>query len=108
PLQQIAAALAERADHGIAGAAERERDVLALFGQSLGDAVGAVVDLRRDVFADRGNVVRQIEMYAGDGIAHLFGLADQSVALMRQRFEQAADADFVVVVGALERGYFVG
>ena len=37
PLEQVAAALAERADHGIAGAAERERDVLALLGERLGD-----------------------------------------------------------------------
>ena len=80
-LQQIAAAFAERADHGIAGAAERERDVLALLGQSLGDPVGAVVDLRCDVFANGGNVVRQIEMHAGDGVADLFGLAHQVVAL---------------------------
>ena len=64
--------------------------------------------LRRDVVADRGNVVRQIEMHAGDGVAHLLGLADQGVALMRERLEQAADADFVVVVGALQRGHFVG
>ncbi len=35
PFEQVAAALAERADHGIAGAAERERDVLALLGQRL-------------------------------------------------------------------------
>ncbi len=52
--------------------------------------------------------MRQIEMHAGDGVAHLFGLADQGVALMRERLEQAADADFVVVVGALERRHFVG
>ena len=52
--------------------------------------------------------MRKIEMHAGDGVAHLLGLADQRVALMRERLEQAADADFVVVVGALERGHFVG
>ena len=107
-LQQVAAALAERADHEVAGAAERERDVLALFGQRLRDLLRAVVDLRRDVVADRGDVVRKIEMHAGDGVAHLLGLADQRVALMRQRLEQAANADFVVVVGALERRHFVG
>ena len=37
-LEQVAAALAERVDHGVAGAAERERDVLALLGERLGDA----------------------------------------------------------------------
>ena len=47
-------------------------------------------------------------MHAGDGVAHLLGLADQGVALMRESLEQAADADFVVVVGALERGHLVG
>ena len=47
PLEQVAAALAERADHGVAGAAERERDVLALFGQRLRDLLGAVVDRSR-------------------------------------------------------------
>ena len=52
--------------------------------------------------------MRQIEMHAGDGVAHLLGLADQRVALVRERLEQAADADFVVVVGALERRHFVG
>ena len=107
-LEQVAAALAERADHGVAGAAERERDVLALLGQRLRDLLRAVVDALGDVVADRGDVVRQIEMHAGDGVAHLLGLADQGVALMRERLEQAADADFVVVVGALERGHFVG
>ena len=108
PLEQVAAALAERADHGIAGAAERERDVLALLGQRLGDLLRAVVDPLGDVVADRGDVVRQIEMHAGDRVAHLFGLADQRVALMRERLEQAADADFVVVVGAFERRHLVG
>ena len=37
-LEQVAAALAERADHVVAGAAERQRDVLALLGQRLRDA----------------------------------------------------------------------
>ena len=57
PLQQVAAALAERADHGVAGAAERERDVLALLGQRLRDLLRAVVDLLGDEVADRGDVV---------------------------------------------------
>ena len=47
-------------------------------------------------------------MHAGDGVAHLLGLADQGVALVREVLEQAADAHFVVVIGALERGHFVG
>ena len=84
------------------------RDVLALLGERRGDAVRAFVELRRDLVADVGNVVGQIEMHAGDGVADLLGLADQGVALMRQRLEQAADADLVVVVGALQRRDLVG
>ena len=47
-------------------------------------------------------------MHAGDGVADLLALADQGVALVREGLEQAADADFVVVIGALERGHLVG
>ena len=46
-------------------------------------------------------------MHAGNGVAHLFGLADQGLALIGQFAEQIADAHFVVVIGALERGDFV-
>ena len=46
-------------------------------------------------------------MNAGDGVAHVFGLADQGLALDGQVREQVADAYFVVVIGALERGDFV-
>ena len=107
-LEHVAAALAERADHGIAGAAERHGDVLALLGERRRDPIRAFVELRRDLVADVGNIVRQVEMHAGDGVADLLGLADQGVALMRQRLEQAADADLVVVVGTLKRRDLVG
>ena len=106
-VEQRRAALAERIDHGVAGMAERQRDVLAFFGQRAGDALRHFVDLVGDQIADRGDVVGQIEMHAGDGVAHLFGLADQRFALVGQFAEQVADADFVVVIGALERGDFV-
>ena len=46
-------------------------------------------------------------MHALDGVAHLFGRRDEIVVLAVQVFEQAADAHFVVVIGALERGHFV-
>ena len=82
--------------------------MLGLVGQRVGDPPRSFVHLLGNEFADLRNVVAQIEMDAVDGVADLLGLADQGVALMRQRFEQAADADFVVVVGALERGHFVG
>ena len=107
PLEQGGAALAERVDHGIAGMAERERDVLALLGERAGDALRHLVDFLGHQIADRGDVVRQVEMHAGDGVAHLFGLVDQRLPLARQFAQQVADADFVVVIGALERGHLV-
>ena len=87
--------------------AERERDVLALLGERAGDALRHFADLVGDQIADRGDVVRQIEMDAGDGVAHVLGLIDQRLALVGQLAEQVADAHFVVVIGALERGDFV-
>jgi hypothetical protein len=63
--------------------------------------------LSDDQVADRGDVVGEIEMHAGDGVAHLFGLADQGLALVGEIAQQIADAHFVVVIGALERGHFV-
>ncbi len=50
----------------------------------------------------------QVDLHAGNGAAHLFGLADQVVALMGDILQQRADAHFVVAVGALQRGDFVG
>ena len=71
-------------DHVVAGVAERERDVLALLGQRMGDALRRLVDLLADEIADRGDVLRQIEMDTVDGVAHLLGLADQRVALVAE------------------------
>ena len=84
PVEQSRAALAQGVDHGIAGMAERQRDVFALFGERAGDALRHFVDLVGDQIADRGDVVGEIEMHAGDGVAHLFGLADQGLALVGQ------------------------
>ncbi len=106
-VEQSRAALAQGVDHRVAGVSERQRDVFALFGQRAGDALRHFVDLFGDQIADRGDVVRQIEMDRADRLAHLFGLADQGVALVGQFAQQIADADFVVVIGAFERGDFV-
>ena len=107
PVEQGRAALGQRIDHGIAGVAERERDVLALLGERAGDALRHFVDLLGHQIADRGDVVREVEMHAADGVAHLFGLIDQGLALVGQLADQIADAHFVIVIGALERGHFV-
>ncbi len=44
PVEQVAAALAERENHVVAGAAERAGDVGAAFLQRTGDALGDLVD----------------------------------------------------------------
>ena len=61
----------------------------------------------RDVIADRGDVVGEIEVDTGDGVADLFALRDEGVALVGEGLEQAADAHFVVVIGALQRGHLI-
>ena len=106
-IEQIAAALAERLDHAVAGMPERARDVLALFGERMGDPPRRLVDLLGDQLADLGNVMAEIEVHAVDGVADLAGLADQGVALAAQILQQRADAHFVVVVGMLEGGDLV-
>ena len=106
-VEQIAAALADRVDHGIAGAPERERDVLAFFRERAGDALRRVVDARRHHLADRADVLGEPEVHAGERVAHLLGLAHQRVALVGEVLDQPADAQLVVVIGALELGDFV-
>ena len=106
-VEQIAAAFADGVNHGIAGATERERDVLALFRQRAGDALRRLVDAARDHLADRADVLGEAEVHARDGVAHLLGLADQDVALAGEILDQPADTQFIVVIGALELRDFV-
>ncbi len=107
-VEQVAAALAEREDHVVAGVRERAGDVGAAFFQRAGDALGDFVDARGDGVGDQRDVVAQVDLHAGNGAAHLLGLADQVVALMGDVLQQRADAHFVVGIGALERCDFVG
>ena len=46
-------------------------------------------------------------MHVADRRTHLFGLSDQRVALVGELLQQAADADLIIAVGALERGNLV-
>ena len=82
PVQQVAAALAEREDHVVAGIAQRGGDVGAALFQRAGDALGDLVDAGGDRIRDQRDVVAQIDLHAGDGAAYLLGLSDQVVALM--------------------------
>ena len=50
----------------------------------------------------------KIDLHAGNGAAHLFGLADQIVALMRNILQQRADAHFIVGIGAFQRRDLIG
>jgi hypothetical protein len=88
-VEQVAAAVAERFDHRVAGISERSRDVFGLFRERVGDPPRRLVDLLGHEFADLGNVVAEIEMDAVDGVADLAGLADERVALAAQILEQA-------------------
>ena len=107
-VEQVAAALAEREDHVVAGIGQRRGDVGAALFQRAGDALCDLVDARCDRVRDQRDVVAQIDLHAGDGAAHLLGLADQIVALMRDVLQQRADAHFVVGIGAFQRRDFVG
>ena len=106
-VEQVAAAIAERLDHGVAGISERARDVLALFRERMGNAPRGLVDLLGYELADLGNVVAEIEVDAVDGVADLPGLADEGIALAAQILQQRADAHLVVVVGVFEGGDLV-
>ena len=108
PVEQVAAALAEREDHVVAGIAERAGDVGAALFQRAGDALGDLVDAGCDRIRDQRDIVAKVDLHAGDGAANLLGLADQIVALMGDVLQQRADAHLVVAVGALERRDFVG
>ena len=107
-IEQVAAALAEREDHVVAGIGERRSDVGAALFQRAGDALGDLVDARGDRIRDQRDVVAQVDLHAGNGAAHLLGLADQVVALVGDILQQRADAHFVVGIGAFERRDFVG
>ena len=102
PFEQVAAALAELRDHGVAGIAERAGDVLAFFGKRVGDPPRGFADLLGDELTDLRNVAGKVEMDAVDGVADLLGLADQGVALAAEILQQRADAHFVVVVGVFQ------
>ena len=101
--EEVAAALADGVDHGIAGASERERDVLALLRERARDPLGRVGDAGGDQLADRADVLGEPDVDAGDRAAHLLGLGDHGVALVGEILDQAADAQLVVVIGALQR-----
>ena len=107
PLQEVGAAFAQLLDHGVAGGAERDRDLLAFLGERAGDALCRLVDAFGDQLAHRGDVVGEVEVDVGDGVANLLGLSDQGFALLGEAVEQVANAQLVVVVGALQRGHLV-
>ena len=107
PVQEIGAALAKLLDHGAASRAERDRNVLTVFGERAGDALRRLVDALRDQLAHRRDVVRQVEVHIGNGVADLLGLTDQGLALLREAVEQMADTHLVIIVRAFQRSDLV-
>ena len=107
PGQHVAAAARELLDHVVADLGQRQRDVLALFGQRMGNALRSLVDLLADQIADRRQILGQIDVDVVDGGPHLLGLADQRVALVGEILQEPADAHFIVAIGALERRHLV-
>ena len=107
PVEQVAAAVAERFDHRVAGISERARDVFGLFRERMGDAPRSLVDLLGNEFADLGNVVAEIEVDAVDGVADLAGLTDEGIPLAAQILQQRPDTHLVIVVRVLEGGDLV-
>ncbi len=83
--------------------AQRQCDVLTFFRQRPGDALRDFIDFVGDKIADRRNIVREVKVNAGNRIAYLLGLVDEGFPLIGQLGQQIADADLIVIVGALER-----
>ena len=108
PVEQIAAALAERENHVVAGTAERAGDVGAAFLQRTGDAFGDLVDPGCDRIRDQRDIVAKVDLHAGDGAANLLGLSDQVVALVGDVLQQRTDPHLVVGIGALKCRDFIG
>ncbi len=87
--------------------AKRKRDVFALLGERAGNALRHLIDFVGDEVSDGGDVVRQVEVNARNGVAHMLGLVDQSFALIAQFDQEIPNPDLVVVIGALERRDFI-
>jgi hypothetical protein len=71
------------------------------------DPLSHLVDLVCNQVSNRGDIVREVEMNAGNGVSHVFGLVDQIFALIAQLGQKVPNPDFIVIVGTLKRGDFV-
>ena len=91
----------------IAGATERDGDRLGLVGEAAGDAQAALVDPAGQIVTGFRHLGGEVLVGAGDGAAHTLGIGNDGLALRDQFLDQVADAQFVVVIGALERGDLV-
>ncbi len=107
PVEQVAAAVAELLDHAVADLAKRKGDVFAAFRQRMRDALRRFIDLLSDQIADRGKILREIDVHVVDGGTDLLGLSDQGVALAGHVLQQPANSHLIVAIGAFERGDLV-
>ena len=105
-IEQVAAALAQLRDHIVADLAELGRDALTALRQRMGDPHRRVIDLLADEFADRGQILGQVDLHIVDRRAHLLGLPNQRIALAGEFLQQRADPHFIVAIGAFKCRHF--
>ncbi len=81
--------------------------MLAPLRQRMRDALRGIVDLLTDQIADRGKILREIDVHVADRSPDLLGLSYQRVALTGEILQQPADPHLVVAIGAFERCHLV-
>ena len=106
-LEQAFGARRELADDLLAGLADILRDGVAAAGQQIGDALGGAVGGDRDLVGDAGEVGGERLVRAADRLADPVGVLHDRLALRHQLVDEAADAQLVVGVGALQRSDLV-
>ena len=75
--------------------------------EELGELKPALGELLVDRAARGGDVAGDLRADALQRLAHPLAVIGKRLALTRELADQAADADFVLAVGALERRHFV-
>ena len=99
---EVVAAGRDVADHPFADLAERLGDRGAAGIECPGDAFARAVDGGHDALGRALQLARQVLVRAGDRAAHPVGAADDGLALGDQFIDEAADADLVIGIGALQ------
>ena len=107
PRHQVLAARRHLVDHRLAGAGERNGDLVAPLGQGRGDAVARRRDVLGDRFRREAKVLGQRLLGADDRRPDPFRIDDDGFALPGEIVDQRAHPRFVVAVRTLQRGDLV-